>query len=270
MERLGLKYLAWADDESVLDLISQFLSTGDHAVYGTLVSSLAMSNDLGINSNEVHWKQRQAFNVISTYKLMQVRLILETGVNVWFSDVDVVFVKDPWPFLRHHHACDYTFQVDAFGVEFHESQANSGFHILRSNSRILDVLHRALTTAEKYSAFSDQWALWDALFRTDHVTVPPLSVTEPNVTTGCADKQNLLRLCPLPTRTFAVGQHAELVNLSEVVILHANWVSGRKLKYEKLLHWGVWALGTEYGNSSSVENCAPSHSLAHFMQPFAG
>jgi hypothetical protein len=265
VERLGLKYLAWADDEKASDLISSFLSTSDHASYGTHMSSSSMSQDLGIQSYEVRWKQRQAFNAISTYKLMQVRLILEMGVNVWFSDVDIVFVKDPWPLLRHHNACDYTFQSNNFGREFHESEANSGFHILRSNSRIHDVLNRALKTAEVHSTFSDQWALWDALLRTDHVTVPPLSNTEPTVSSACADAQNILRLCPLPTRTFAVGQHPESVNLTEVAVLHANWVVGRQLKYEMLSKWGVWALSPDFDNPDSVENCAPTESLAHFV-----
>jgi hypothetical protein len=198
---------------------------------------------------------------------MQVRLILETGTHVWFSDVDIVFVKDPWPLLRHHHACDYIFQTDSFGIEFHESQANSGFHVLRSNARMLGVLRRALAAAETHPSNSDQWALWDALLRTDHVTVPPLSGAEPAVATDCAEAQNLLRLCPLPSRTFAVGQHSDLVNLSEVVILHANWVIGRKFKFEKLSNWGVWALGPEY-DLTKAENCAPGESLAHFMAPF--
>lgn len=265
-ERLGLKYLAWADDDSAFALISGFLSVGDHALYGTLVSSPSMTRELGIKPEEVNWKQRQAFNAISTYKLMQVRLILETGTHVWFSDVDIAFVKDPWPLLRHHHACDYVFQTDSFGVEFHESQANSGFHVLRSNARVLDVLHRALATAATHSSNSDQWALWDALLRTDHVTVPPLRGEEPAVAAACADAQGVLRLCPLPSRTFAVGQHAELVHLPDVVILHANWVVGRKLKFEKLSNWGVWALGPEY-DSPKAENCTPADSLAHFMVP---
>jgi hypothetical protein len=58
------------------------------------------------------------------------------------------------------------------------------------------------------------------------------------------------------------------VNLSEVVILHANWLVGRKFKYERLVKWGVWALSPDY-DFSKAEHCNPAKSLSHFERAIA-
>jgi hypothetical protein len=261
-ERLGLKYLVWADDDEAATRISAFLKTGDHGKHGTLFSSPAMTEKLGVTAGEANWRNRKAFNIISTYKLMVVRMILDTGANVWFSDADIAFVQDPWPRFRLQQSCDYIFQNADYGMEFAESEANTGFHLFRSNSRMVSLLHQGLNLAEKHPDQSDQWALWEALLRTDHVTVPPNGDLAP-VGKICAEFENYARICPLPYATFPVGRFPDKVDLGIVVILHANWVIGRQKKYEMLKKWGVWALNEDY-SSDHFGQCTPESSLPSF------
>jgi len=253
----------WADDAEATARLAEFLRTGDHGKHGTLFSSPTMTEALGVTAEEVTWRNRWAFNVISTYKLMSLMAVLATGVNVWMSDADIAFVQDPWPMFRHHQSCDYIFQNDHYGSEFAESESNSGFHLFRSGSRTISLLHRGLGLAEEHNDKSDQWALWEALLRTDHVTIPPVGEA-PFFSRDCAESRGLLRICPLPAKLFVVGQHAPDVDMNGVVILHANWVVGRQRKYAMLKKWGVWALNEDF-SSGTFEQCTPGSSLSHFI-----
>ena len=57
--------------------------------------------------------------MITDMKLIVVHVILRYGYNALFSDVDLVFIHDPWPHLATKiiiQQCDYTFQPN--NVEF--------------------------------------------------------------------------------------------------------------------------------------------------------
>ena len=255
----------WADDAKAEAKIKAYLSPDGegHGAHGTLFSSPSMTAGLGVTSGEANWKQRQAFNIISTYKLMAVRQILDTGTNVWFSDSDLVFVRDPWPRLRHQQACDYSFQNGLYTEEFSESEANTGFHLFRSNARTIAALHDGMNLAEKHSDRSDQWAFWEGVLRKDHVTVPAVPREQPVLARECAELEGLLRLCPLPRLEFVVGQKYKETDTSLATILHANWVVGRKPKFDMLTSWGVWALGEDY-TTTTFGHCIPEKSLGKF------
>ena len=72
--------------------------------------------------------------------------ILNEGYHVWLSDIDVIFVHDPWPVIQEWSlgvGCDYIFQPN--GAEFPKAltptaDGNTGFRTgtrgLRKSTRL--------------------------------------------------------------------------------------------------------------------------------------
>ena len=111
------------------------------------------------------------FFAITKHKLQMVLCILELGTHVWFSDVDVVFIRDPWPAFRHEYECDYEHQMNKCDLSDplhytyppggatigrHFTDANTGFHKLLSNERTKGLVQKALAL----KGIDDQGALW--------------------------------------------------------------------------------------------------------------
>lgn len=108
---LGLKHLVWPQDrQTAVNLQERFGRDGgmDHDGGGTefdgnkapsmLFFSESMSRFLKLGPWSASFRSR-AFNRISVFKLLAVKFLLQRNVDVWFCDVDVVFLRDPWPYF---------------------------------------------------------------------------------------------------------------------------------------------------------------------------
>jgi len=63
-------------------------------------------------AEELSWWGSPAFNTITKKKKAIVTEILKLGYDVLFSDIDVLFLKDPWRYLRYP-GVDYIHSVNA-------------------------------------------------------------------------------------------------------------------------------------------------------------
>ena len=104
-----------------------------HGRFGTLFFSEGVTGTLDVPTAEATFRQ-PAFNQMSVFKLVIVHVLLQSArVNVWFSDVDIVFVADPWPAFRHRQACDYEFQPNSRDYDG-AGEGNTGFHKFKSSA----------------------------------------------------------------------------------------------------------------------------------------
>ena len=171
VERLGLRYLAWPQDARAAGLVERFLEPDGHGRFGTLFFSEGVTGTLDVPTAEATFRQ-PAFNQMSVFKLVIVHVLLQSArVNVWFSDVDIVFVADPWPAFRHRQACDYEFQPNSRDYDG-AGEGNTGFHKFKSSAPTLDAL-KLLADASRRPDIDDQtifWSRWNAL--PNRVVVP--------------------------------------------------------------------------------------------------
>ena len=243
VERLGLRYLAWPQDAHAAGLVERFLEPDGHGRFGTLFFSEGVTGTLDVPTAEATFRQ-PAFNQMSVFKLVIVRVLLQTRVDVWFSDVDIVFVADPWPAFRHRQACDYEFQPnsrDYDGV----GEGNTGFHKFKSSAKTLDALKLVLADASRRPDIDDQtifWSRWNAL---PNRVVVPLDASDAVASLVEAERAPSLRICPLPIRRFPSGDLLRSGNLSDAVIVHANFRKGETRKRKILTTLGLWMLTEE-------------------------
>ena len=170
---------------------------------------------------------------VLTFKLVVVRdIMLHTGFNVLFSDVDIALLADPWwPHVANSvriEGCDYIYQQNPhfccppdFGCGFSKSyDGNTGFYFARSRSRpLLTFFDQIIRAAQKDHQHHDQRLWWDRL----HASLQPgqdggflYHDTTANwrayVAAGRAKKRTRLEstatkllVCPLPALTHING-----------------------------------------------------------------
>ena len=240
VERLGLRYLAWPQDARAAGLVERFLEPDGHGRFGTLFFSEGVTGTLDVPTAEATFRQ-PAFNQMSVFKLVIVHVLLQSArVNVWFSDVDIVFVADPWPAFRHRQACDYEFQPNSRDYDG-AGEGNTGFHKFKSSAPTLDALKLVLADASRRPDIDDQtifWSRWNALPNRVVVPLDASDVVE-------AERAPSLRICPLPIRRFPSGDLLRSGNLSDAVIVHANFRKGETRKRKILTTLGLWMLTEE-------------------------
>ena len=115
--RLGLKYLAWPDEPLAYDATSRNGACAGRDPGCTLYFSSALSASHPIDGVSANFRQPN-FNLLTKFKFISVLTTLRRGRNVWlpsrvvgmlafgdnvatpprrFSDVDIAFIRDPWP-----------------------------------------------------------------------------------------------------------------------------------------------------------------------------
>ena len=98
------------------------------------------------------------------FKIQAVKLILQNGLDAWFCDVDVVFLRDPWPFFARatpprfnrrgraaQPTCDYEYAAnehcaDSLRVQQADATAegNTGFHLFVSSWKTIRLIQMTL------------------------------------------------------------------------------------------------------------------------------
>lgn len=194
--RYRLRHLVWAQDRIAAAMLLRSPWIDEQRTMAnfnqvsrlhcaTLFYSAHMANALAT----VPWSnsfQTRAFNRISIFKIVAVRLILHAGYDAWFCDVDVVFHADPWPhFARsvaQHRAhilrgstqhgsalvCDYEYAANERCEDQNDprdanAEGNTGFHLLVSSPQMLHFLRLVLQRADRLPNLDDQTLLWQVL-----------------------------------------------------------------------------------------------------------
>ena len=126
-DRLNLQFL----------VISMDFRTHSYLTRRGMVSFfLGKSSNAEINGDSFAFRHPQ-FNEITNRKKKAVADILELGYDVIFADCDVVFVRDPLPFIRFSNV-DYVHSLNVlcpFGNQWNfytsHSEGNTGFYFAR-------------------------------------------------------------------------------------------------------------------------------------------
>ncbi|KAI3879388.1 hypothetical protein MKW92_016951 [Papaver armeniacum] len=165
------------------------------------------------------------------------------GYNVLLSDVDVYWFENPLPYLRSYGPAVLVAQSDEFNLTVPINmprRLNSGFYFARSDAETIAALERVVNHAS-ISTLSEQPSFYDVLcgeggkhrLGDDRCHEP-----ETNLTVHFLDRD-----------LFPNGAYRELWEEPNVksackkrgcIVIHNNWVNGRKRKLERQVLSGLW------------------------------
>lgn len=240
LKRIGVSnYVVLAMDRTVFDyLAARGTNTFFYEMPATRRRLLEEADSFGT----------AAFIETSRRKSMLVLKVLRLGYSVVFSDVDVVWVRDPIPELLRH---DFDFVMQSDRAHKDQDAAlnynlNSGFYLVRSSLRSVTALKAIVKYAEAIRR-SEQKAFNYVLcgaFK-DHHAGPGIRIGAQE----CTYRKGGARVLALPLEAFPNGSDESLwSNMSTsfedshpgVVAVHANYVEGRAEKVERIKRIGYW------------------------------
>ena len=172
--------------------------------------------------------------------------MLATGVDVLLQDVDIVWKRNPLPYLRNKanlECWDFMFHKAAFNANFQPLYYNSGFVYARSNEFSRLTSERILDNQRFSYVYQSQQAPLNIIMNTF--------------------RERGLRTCALDPLLFVNGH---LIRPSEdddtgdlhpqAYILHINWTDGLQEKLDRLRKIGFWYLddrATPHNDSAEPE-----------------
>ncbi|KAJ1461515.1 hypothetical protein M885DRAFT_507567 [Pelagophyceae sp. CCMP2097] len=256
--RLGLKYLAWPQERRAAERARAYLAARPgRARHGTLFYSKFVADQLEVAGGPATFRSAN-FNALSNFKLVILHSILRRGNHVWFSDVDVAFIHDPWVAMaqaRDGLDCDYQFQPDTRGTfEYEEGgpSGNTGFHFLRARAKMTRLVAAVLSLSFGRRRFDDQANFWFYLHHLPDNQLVTLRSTRvhwevafPKRAAAPPPTDGQLRICPLPHATFPCGQKVgdfDYLVRERSALVHANWLVGRDAKRDALDKLGLWLI----------------------------
>ncbi|ONK72506.1 uncharacterized protein A4U43_C04F20130 [Asparagus officinalis] len=208
---------------------------------------LAPSN---ISFDDCHFGTK-CFQRVTKVKSRIVLQILKLGYNVLMSDVDVYWFENPMPFLHSFGSATLLAMSD----EFNKTEPinlprrlNSGFYFARSDPVTIAALKKVVKHAST-SDLSEQPSFYDVLCGEGGAN----RVGDDR----CFEPETKLTVIFLNRSSFPNGAYKGLWEKSNVrlaclklgcVVLHNNWISGRKRKFERQLRSGLW----DYDSSSRM------------------
>uniref|UniRef100_A0A7N0V9W4 Glycosyltransferase n=1 Tax=Kalanchoe fedtschenkoi TaxID=63787 RepID=A0A7N0V9W4_KALFE len=201
--------------------------------------SLAPPN---ISFNDCHFGT-ECFQRVTKVKSRLVLQILKLGYNVLLSDVDVYWFQDPRPLLYSFGPGVLAAQSDEYnktGPINMPRRLNSGFYYARSDAPTIAALERVVKHAAT-SNLSEQPSFYDTLCGKggsnrvgDNRCVEPVT----NLTVHFLDRD----LFPNGAyRGFWEKKNVRATCVKKgCVVLHNNWISGRRKKLERQILSGLW------------------------------
>ncbi|CAF1322103.1 unnamed protein product [Rotaria sp. Silwood1] len=189
------------------------------------------------------------FNRISIAKIIAVRIILELGYNVLFSDADIAWMQNPVLFLP----TDVDLAIQS-NTETHlfplGHEANTGFYFLKSNNRSMALLDETIERSKKNTNIDDQTHFADALrdWRKANKAVFIMEgETVPCVYNGSQPFTfRLLHPYQFQNGKAAMAFFANKLQppndgkQRDVVLVHANYMSGHNAKVNFLKSHKLW------------------------------
>jgi hypothetical protein len=164
------------------------------------------------------WKSG-AFNEKSKIKLEIVLMVLKMGYTVLMTDLDMVFISNPFLDITCGADCDFAIQDNSNRPANTPKQVNSGFLFIKSNSRTIQ-LYEALVREAGLSEDSDDQDVFNRVL--DRQDIPGLHFVVLPRLKYCVGKFHLYKRC---------------------IVYHANYAIGVKLKIERLKNNKVWFQG---------------------------
>jgi len=169
--------------------------------------------------------------------------MLATGVDVLFQDVDMVWRRDPIPYLHtkaHHEHWDFMLQQAGQNAIFQPLYYNSGFVYARSN---------------EFSRLT-----WDCILDNQRFCYLYKSQQAPVNIVMNTFRERGLRTCALEEALFVNGhlipaqpQPNQRTLHPNAFVIHFNWTDGLAAKHDRLRDHGLWYLDTP----APVRDAAP-------------
>ncbi|XP_057445184.1 uncharacterized protein At4g15970-like isoform X2 [Lotus japonicus] len=165
---------AWAAPNSVFDLFLESFRIGDRTrrLLNHLVI-IALDQKAFIRCQVIHSYcfllvsegidfHEEAYFMTPRYLKMMwrridfLRSVLEMGYNFVFTDVDIMWFRDPFP--RFHADADFQIACDHFTGNFDdvENRPNGGFNFVKSNNRSIEFYKFWYSSQETYPGYHDQ------------------------------------------------------------------------------------------------------------------
>ena len=225
---LNLKYLVVAQDEQ---LYAHLRNSTDLPVLD--------GQQLGVSGSAGEaWFATEGFNQISVMKLKAVIAILRqlllsfpphghAAPHVLFSDVDIVWKRDPFPYLRRDVDLEIQNDNQHGRAEFNPGDdLCTGFYYMRASNRTIDLLERSLDPRRNDQ--KNVHVTLDALFAAGSAVYVPRNAKAP----GAEDSRLSFR--QLPPLSFPNGavlgspgyEQRRAAAGADLVIVHANWIQG--------------------------------------------
>ncbi|OVA20799.1 Reticulon [Macleaya cordata] len=229
-------------------MISNFVICAlDHETYQfSILQGLPVFEDplapSNISFNDCHFGTK-CFQSVTKVKSRLVLQMLKMGYNVLLSDVDVYWFENPLPYLRSFGPAVLVAQSDEYnetGPINMPRRLNSGFYFARSDAETIAAIEKVVKHAST-SPLSEQPSFYDMLCGEggrNRVGDDRCLEPETNLTVHFLDR-NL----------FPNGAYQGLWEKANVkaackkkgcIILHNNWISGRKKKLERQVLSGLW------------------------------
>ena len=206
-------------------------------------------------STLAHAYGSRGFNTISNMKLRAVQALLELGINVLFTDGDVVFKRDPFLYLRHD--VDFEFQADNINVHDEFLLGDNpctGLYYMKANNRTIDFLKRSFDLRH-----NDQ----ENVRRTLNTMTAAGEATYIPHTSRAPQTGKTLTFRQLPPLSFPNGVVLNASDFEQrraaadvpLVTVHANWLQGQEAKRSKLHELGLWRVSQTVVSCTGQPNC---------------
>mmetsp|Transcript_40187 Transcript_40187/g.126462 ORF Transcript_40187/g.126462 Transcript_40187/m.126462 type:complete len:314 (-) Transcript_40187:73-1014(-) len=242
-QRLGLKFLVGLADPEIARWMER--EHGEVETYPLFEHAEVSAEGEFMSSNffRIVWRAMEL-----------VRELLDSGISVFFIDVDVHLLQDPHLYLSSN--CDLVYQQNHCGADapartaMEVTEPNSGLYLVKSRWASKQFLSEILLnkpadrkSGEKYShAERVQIQYWEHLKRWYGFQRAVLSqLPEEN---DKERKKHVAKFCAADSHKFATGWALERDNFSiiksEVIALHINCITGRQNKIDKLRNLSLW------------------------------
>jgi len=265
LKRLGLKFLVISLDEAAHEFITKETN---------MLSVLWTSSSKTVDKDAVNFGT-PGFAIISELKYQAVFEALKLGVDVIFSDTDVLFLQNPVPFLISQQV-DYVHSVNDFCpapyFNYMTREGNTGFYYVRSNNRTMKLWSDTVMKGSKYPDLDDQTILWYHVLResTDPIVVSlsrcvlPSSNSNSNSNNNASKRRRMqgqindtvvFVMCALDPCLFTAGILADpvwggrpanlksqlkIMNRDMPVTMHANFMFGNAKKRQRMIEHNLW------------------------------
>lgn len=242
-------------NEGFIELFRNWVASCDHHEIAVRNSTVVFptdqpSNDIARSLGFHTWFQEGAMGPLpreaaSVYadrtfvlcmfaKNAAVQAVLSLGRDILFQDIDMVWLKDPRPWLTQQvalHKVDFQFMYDGYNPRFQPLYYNSGFIYIVANefSRVV----------------------WQVLFNSFDKVLHYRSQQVPVNIIMNTFRERGLRTRRLPEDLFVNGHLTPLgaskdcsERLENAYVMHSSWTHNLDKKYEKLREYNLWYLET--------------------------
>eukprot|EP01062_Namystynia_karyoxenos_P040363 TRINITY_DN29444_c0_g1_i1.p1 TRINITY_DN29444_c0_g1~~TRINITY_DN29444_c0_g1_i1.p1 ORF type:complete len:462 (+),score=139.10 TRINITY_DN29444_c0_g1_i1:82-1386(+) len=186
-----------------------------------------------VSSKAAQWADPNFHKLVCT-KLVTVTNLLRKGVNVILTDADIVWRRTPWEHMRWD--LSLTFSIGSCHRELPDNKdlskdrvakLNTGFYFARAQAPVIDLFSRAYQICKRGTLMGDQPAINTAIHQ-------DMTAGRPKYTYGFFDG------CLFANGCVFFKHLCANTSRSDPVLVHANYVVGRKRKIRSLAKHGLW------------------------------